>query len=103
MASVYQPIDGYRLWYYGKNDHHLYIQVYHNSQYVGALTFREGDLPDNELDAHGHIRLSFHKTDYPHIVDLLRHKRPLFVWINAANRIGGLATDSTEPVGEAEA
>ena len=59
-------------------------------------------LPDNSLDVNGHIRLSFRKEDYPDIVDMLRNESPLFVWINPDNNIGGIATDSTEPVGEGE-
>jgi hypothetical protein len=103
MASVYKPIDGYRLWYYGKNSHHILIQTYHENAYVGSLTFRNSQsIPDNELDAAGYIRLSFHKDDYANLVDMLRNEKPLFMWINPANLIGGIATDSTEPVGEGE-
>lgn len=102
MASVYQPINGYQVWYYGKNHHHLYIQVYNDGQYVGSMTFRTASLPDNELDHNGHIRLSYMKEDYPNILDLLRNESPLFIWINPDNKIGGIATDSTEPVGEGE-
>lgn len=101
--SVYKPIDGYQIWYYGKNSHHLYIQVYNSGVYQGSLTFHDiATIPDNELDGAGHIRLSFHKTDYPNIVDMLRNESPLFIWINPTNKIGGIATESTEPVGEGE-
>jgi len=103
MSALYKPIDGYRLWYYGKNAHHVYIQVYHTNAYVGSLTFRDAlPLPDNEIDAGGHIRLSYYKGDYLNIVDMLRNEQPLFIWINPENLIGGIATDSTEPVGEGE-
>lgn len=103
MASEYKPIDGYRLWYYGKNSHHIYIQVYNAGAYQGSLTFRDSTpLPDNELDPSGYIRLSYHRADYPNILDMLRNEKPLFIWINPSNKIGGIATDSTEPVGEGE-
>lgn len=103
MASEYRPINGYRVWYYGKNSHHILIQVYQDEAYQGSLTFRNTKpLPDNELDSHGHIRLSYYKEDFAHVLDLLRNEKPLFIWINPPNKIGGIATDSTEPVGEGE-
>lgn len=103
MAGIYKPIDGYRIWYYGKNSHHIYIQVYQSNVYVGSLTFRDSaTLPDNELDVAGYIRLSMHKNDFANVMDILRHEKPLFIWLNDVNKIGGIATDSTEPIGEAE-
>ena len=102
MAAIYKQIDAYRFWYYGKNEHRLYIQVFHENAYIGSLTFhKEDQRPDNRMEA-GFIHLSYAKEDYPNIIDLLRNESPIFIWYNPDNHVGGLAGDAKEPIGEGE-
>lgn len=103
MASIFHVIDHYKVWYYGKNDHRIQIQVYQKDEYVGSLTFTDqSEIPSNEVIDGQLIRLSFHTGEYGHVIDLLRNESPLFIWINETSGIGGLATDELEPIGEGE-
>jgi hypothetical protein len=103
MSAIFHRIDFYKIWYFGKNDHRIQIQVYQGNDYVGSLSFTDaGEIPDNEVLEGKFVRLTFHKEDYLNIIDLLRNEKPLFIWINEDNLIGGIATDELEPVGELE-
>ena len=102
MSAIFHKIDAYKIWYYGKNQHRVQIQIYQDAEYVGSLDFREGESQSNEVIDGKFVRMGFHKSDYQNIVDLLRNESPLFIWMNETNLIGGIATDELEPVGEGE-
>lgn len=103
MAAIYKEFDSYKFWYYGKNQHRLQIQLYQGSNYIGTADFRDGDdIPDNEILADEYIRLSFYKSDFANIMDIIRNEAPLFAWINPDNFIGGIASVEHEPTGEGE-
>lgn len=102
MAAEYKAFNAYKIWYYAKSPMDAQIQCYFNAQYVGSLVFHREIIPDNSLDDDGHIRLHFSFEEFDRVLDLLRNEKPLFLWLNPPNLIGGIATDDLEPVGEGE-
>ena len=47
--------------------------------------------------------LSFPRSDYPAVVDLLRHEKPVFLHVSGANPVAAVLSTSAEPAGESEA
>jgi hypothetical protein len=83
------------------------IECLHRGDPVGTLHFHDegAQLPANELvrpeDGGPMCRLHFRLSQFPHLIDLLREEKPLYLWFSEASAQGAVMTGA-EPVGEGE-
>ena len=76
-----------------------------NNRLIGAAYFHrdETNMPGADAQkASGYISCHYTESEYPHILDLLRNEKPVYVEFEAGiGNIAGIRT-SAEPVGEGE-
>jgi hypothetical protein len=76
-----------------------------NNGLLGAAYFHHGDetMPETDTQkATGFISCHYHADDYPHVLDLLRNEKPIYLQFEiSAGRVGSIRTNA-EPVGEGE-
>jgi hypothetical protein len=98
--------DAYRVRYLSRSVTGPEIDCLHRGDLVGRLVFHEEDaeMPANELLAEGDggaVCLHFRLSQFPHLIDLLREEKPLYLWFSEASGEGAVMTGA-EPVGEGE-
>jgi hypothetical protein len=76
-----------------------------NDRLVGAAYFHRNPTTMPGADAHkasGYISCHYPAEEYPHVLDLLRNEKPVYVEFEAG--VGNIASirTSAEPVGEGE-
>lgn len=77
-----------------------------NDRLIGAAYFHRvnATMPVGDaLKASGYVSCHYPSADYPHVLDLLRNEKPVYVEFEAG--VGNIASirTSAEPVGEGEA
>ena len=94
--------DAYRVRYLTGGDASPEIDCLSGGKQVGKLLFHRDDAPaqSNQLED-GVICLHFDLSQLPHLIDLLREEKPLYISFSEASRVGGVMTGA-EPVGEGE-
>lgn len=108
MAEEHKTkFDAYRVRYLSGGDANPEIDCLYRGVVVGRLFFHEGDgaLQPNEIvqETNGAvIRLHFRLSQLPHLVDLLREEKPLYLSFSESSLVGAVMT-GVEPVGEGEA
>lgn len=98
--------DAYRVRYQTGGDAGPEIDCLHGGEPVGLLVFHEDGaaLPPNELSGDGNggvMRLHFRLAQFPHLIDLLREEKPLYISLSTTSLVGAVMTGA-EPVGEGE-
>lgn len=76
-----------------------------NNALLGAAYFHhsEESMPNTDTQkASGFISCHYHADDYPHVLDLLRNEKPVYLQFEiTAGKVGSIRTNA-EPVGEGE-
>ena len=76
-----------------------------NNALLGSAYFHHSadTMPDTDTQkASGHISCHYRAEDYPHVLDLLRNEKPIYLQFEiTAGRVGSIRTNA-EPVGEGE-
>jgi hypothetical protein len=103
MATVSKPFDSYKIFYYSGHPYEALIYCYQAGAYVGRIVFFKdaASTPANANYASG-PSIHYPLSRYADVVDLLRHEKPLSLFLNLDNLIGILSTDENEPTGEDE-
>jgi hypothetical protein len=98
--------DAYRVRYLSGGGAGPEIDCLLRGEQVGRLLFHEDDeeLPANQLQdgpEGGVVHLHFRLSQFPHLIDLLREEKPLYLSLSEPGLVGAVMTGS-EPVGEGE-
>ncbi len=103
MPTVRKNFDSYKIWYNSRHPYEAHIYCYAGASYVGRMVFfpDSADLPPNANYASG-PSIHYPLSRFGHVVDILRHEKPLYLFLNLDNKIGHLATAEREPTGEEE-
>lgn len=102
MPTVQKDFDSYRIWYYSGHPYEALIYCYKAGTYVGRMVFfKDGSsIPSN--DNSGSLSIHYPLSRFDHVTNILRHEKPLYLFLNLDNLIGILATTDNEPIGEEE-
>lgn len=78
------------------------VDLRNGNTWVGRILFIKAGqaIPANRMEGSAPI-LHYAITHFDNLMSILRHEKPLFINLNAANGIGTIST-SAEPVGEEE-
>jgi hypothetical protein len=80
------------------------IWLKNSGKFIGQLVFKPNGsaLPQDNM-ADGYVNLYYYLSDFPNVIDLLRHEKPLYLLWNGsgASFENGIKTTS-ESVGEGE-
>jgi hypothetical protein len=78
------------------------IVMYGDAGYMGSLWFYDDGtaLPDPVRHAAGVYSLHYRMRDFPHIVDMLRNEKPVFVHWDDSYPTNTRVSTTNEPVGE---
>lgn len=78
------------------------IVLYGSAGYMGALWFYDDPavLPDPERHSPGVYSLHFRMRDFPHIVDMLRNEKPIYLHWDDSFPTNTRISTTKEPVGE---
>lgn len=107
MANEHKTqFDAYRVRYRTGGDAGPEIDCLYRGDLVGRLLFSEGDaeprpgelLRESDGDV---ICLHFRLSQFPHLIDLLREEKPLYLSLSEPSLVGAVMTGA-EPVGEGE-
>ena len=103
MAAIIRNFDAYRIWYYAGHPYEALIYCYQGGSYVGRMVFFKDDatIPPNANYSSG-PSIHYALGRFDDVTETLRHESPLYLFLNPANMIGGLATSELEPTGEEE-
>jgi hypothetical protein len=102
MSTTY-TIDKYTV-YYSSNKFWPRIVLMEGENYVGVLKFIKPDgaaLPQDSISDTGYITLYYPIDEFAHVIDLLRHEKPMHIWYYGTLPDNGIGT-AREPVGEDE-
>jgi hypothetical protein len=104
VATFTNAFDSFQVFYYsGPSTFSAVIQVYQGSVFVGRMVFYpSGPLPDN-----GTINplgtdvpsINYLLSSFEDIWGILRHTRPLYLFLDTGTKVGMLATSGFEPIG----
>ncbi len=112
MATFTNAFDSYQIFYYGgtlpSNIIAAVVQCYQGQMFVGRIAFyptTPASVPANITIAPvGTAVPSIHYalSSFQDVVGVLRHAKPLYLFLDTASGLGMLATSQTLPVGEEE-
>ncbi len=108
MATFNNPFDSYQVFYYGGNvsTFSAVIQVYQGNVFNGRMVFfPTGPIPANTtINPLGTDVPSIHYllSSFEDVFEILRHTKPLYLFLDTGTTVGMLATSQSEPVGIAE-
>jgi hypothetical protein len=83
------------------------VDCFHQRKLVGTLLFHPDEVatPQNDVlpaaDGAVLLRLHFTISQFPHLIDLLREEKPLYLSFSESTHVGAVMTGQ-EPVGEGE-
>ncbi|HLL73413.1 MAG TPA: hypothetical protein VK363_18380 [Pyrinomonadaceae bacterium] len=102
MATVQKDFDSYMLWYYSGHPYEALIYCYKAGTYVGRIVFfKDGSsIPPNNNSSGPSIHYALSR--FNDVTTILRHEKPLYLFLNLDNLIGMVATADKEPTGEEE-
>lgn len=108
MATFNNPFDSYQVFYYGGNasTFSAVIQVYQANVFTGRMVFfPTGPVPDNTtINPLGTDVPSIHYllSSFEDVFEILRHTKPLYLFLDTSTKVGSLSTSALLPVGEEE-
>ncbi len=111
MATFTNAFDSYQIFYYGgaltPPPIAAVIQCYQGDVFVGRMAFVPSGtpIPPNTTIAPTGVQVpSIHYalSSFEDVFEMLRHTKPLYLFLNTSNGVGMLATSQTEPVGAEE-
>lgn len=99
--------DSYKFWYYSSFSYEALIYLYKAGELVGRIVFIKDseELPENGMASPFGTpvpSIHLHVSRFNDVVNILREEKPLHLFLNIDHKIGILATDDFEPVGEEE-
>ena len=99
MNPITKDFDQYRLQYYSEQ---AYIECWKGGVPAGTIVFQKDGvpLPPNEL-VNNRIVLYYLLSRFNEVISILRHEKPLYLWLNPNNLMGSVST-TLEPIGEQE-
>ena len=103
MATVQKNFDAYKIWYYSGHPYEALVYCYQTGAYVGRIVFfKDGaSIPPNANFASG-PSIHYPLSRFNDVITMLRHEKPLYLFLNLDNLIGTVATNDLEPTGEEE-
>lgn len=106
MATFTNAFDSFQVFYYGGNasTFSAVIQVYQGSVFAGRMVFYPTTTP---VPANGTINplgtdvpsLNYSISSFQDVWGILRHTRPLYLFLDTSTTVGMLATSGFEPIG----
>lgn len=108
MATLTNAFDSFQVFYYGNSNpptpitYAAVIQVYQGSVFAGRIVFFPGPPPPNTtINPLGTDVPSIHYslTSFEDVWSILRHTRPLYLFLDDVTKVGFLATSGFEPIG----
>ncbi len=109
MATFTNAFDSYQIFYYGgaAPSFAAVIQCYQGDVFVGRMGFvpSGAPIPPNTTIAPVGTQVpSIHYafSSFENAFEILRHTRPLYLFLDTGSGVGMLATSQTEPVGAEE-
>lgn len=112
MTTFNNPFDSFQVFYYsGPGSFSAVIQVYNGGVFAGRMVFYPG--PPNptpnpvNVPPNGTINplgtdvpsINYPLTSFQDIWGILRHTRPLYLFLDTGSGVGFLATSGFEPIG----
>lgn len=106
MADEHRTrFDTYRVHYRTGGNEPPSIDCFFKEEQVGRIAFHRGQTPANSIETNAGggavLRLNYRLDQFPHVMDLLREEKPLYLTLSESGLAGGVNTGS-EPVGESE-
>ncbi len=109
MATFNNPFDSYQVFYYGHDSitFSAVIQVYQGNVFNGRMVFFPPGAPippNTTINPLGTDVPSIHYpiSSFEDVFQILRHTKPLYLFLDTSTSVGMLATSQSEPVGIAE-
>jgi hypothetical protein len=109
MAYAMAMFDAYKLWYYssyaGTYPFDALIYCYKGTTFVGRIEFRKAEASIDALRSeitNGQPFVRYRIDRFRDVHQLLLHEKPLYLFVNDANWVGGIGTAENEPTGEEE-
>lgn len=104
MATFNNPFDSFQVFYYsGPSSFQAVIQVYNGNIFAGRMVFyATGPLPPNgTINPTGTDvpSINYLLTSFEDIWGILRHTRPLYLFLDTGSGVGFVATSGFEPIG----
>ncbi len=103
MAIHKRQFDGYRIYYFTGGGGVPAIDCFAGDDHIGTIYFHDVvPVPPNNVSPDGKISLRYALNQFHDVATTLRYEKPLFLRLHTPSRIGFIATEETEPVGEQE-
>jgi len=109
MAAIRANFDKYTIYYYSSHTLNAYydclIYCFSGTTYVGRIEFHKEATAEETLKSSvssGKPTVKYRLSRFRDVTQILLHEKPLYIFVNEANGIGGVCTDEMEPVGEEE-
>ena len=110
MATFTNAFDSFQVFYYGTSvfpatpsTYAAVVQVYLGSVFAGRMVFfLTGPIPVNAtINPLGTVVPSIHYpvSSFEDVWGILRHTRPLYLFLDTSTNVGMLATSGFEPIG----
>jgi hypothetical protein len=106
MATFTNAFDSFQVFYYGGNasTFSAVVQVYLGSVFAGRMVFFPTGSPvpaNTTISPLGTAVPSIHYpvSSFEDIWGILRHTRPLYLFLDTSTTVGMLATSGFEPIG----
>jgi hypothetical protein len=106
MATLTNAFDSFQVFYYGgtASTYAAVIQVYQGSVFTGRMVFFPvgTPVPPNEtISPLGTAvpSINYAVSSFEDIWGVLRHTRPLYLFLDDVSKVGMLATSGFEPIG----
>lgn len=109
MPTASASFTTYRTFYYSSHGLDAYyealIYCYSGISLVGRIEFYKDTTPDSSLKSTivgGQPYVRYRANRFNHVMQILLHEKPLYLFVNSDNGIGTVATSDAEPIGEEE-
>ena len=109
MATASAQFDRFKLWQYSSYALSGYMEAliycYMGTTLVGRIEFHKAGIPDSEMKSsilNGQPRVLYRVDRFQDVYQFLLHEKPLTLFANDTNGIGGIGTDEHELIGQEE-